>query len=253
MEELKKIVAALRGPEGCPWDKKQTHQSLIPFLLEEAWEVIEEIEEGRHEQDLEAELGDLLFQVVLHAQIAEEEGRFDLESLIARLGKKMRERHPHVFAQADPNQTETELKAQWDQIKARTQQRESVLEGIPQHQPQALQAKKLGERAAGLGFEFPTNNEILAKIKEELQEVEAELAQENQQNLVGEIGDLLFSVINLARFNRINPEMALKQSNDKFKQRFAQVEKGIKKAEKSGKKLSLKAMEDLWQGAKESL
>ncbi len=251
MERLKEIVARLRGPKGCPWDQKQTHQSLVPYLLEEAWEVIEEIEQGRHGEALEDELGDLLFQVILHAQIAEEQGSFTLQQVIDRVAKKMVERHPHVFDAASRQQSDEELRQQWDRIKTRAKLRDSVLDGIPTHQPQLMQAKKIGERAAGIGFEFPTSNQILEKILEELEEVKECLAQGDKQGLQGEIGDLLFSVVNLARFHQIDPEIALKQTNDKFKTRFAQVEAGVKAAQAKGKKLTLAEMDTLWNQAKQ--
>lgn len=250
MDRLKDIVARLRGPEGCPWDKKQTHQSLVPYLLEEAWEVIEEIEQGRHGEALEDELGDLLFQVILHSQIAEEQGRFTLQQVIDRISKKMVERHPHVFDAANREQSDDELRQQWDRIKTRAKTRESVLDGIPTHQPQLMQAKKIGERAAGIGFEFPTSDDILGKIEEELAEVRESLVQGDKQALQGEIGDLLFAVVNLARFHKIDPEIALKQTNDKFKFRFAWVEAGHKAAQAQGKQLTLAEMDELWNQAK---
>lgn len=251
MKDLKKIVSQLRGPEGCPWDKKQTHQSMIPYLLEEAWEVIEEIQEGRVGAELMDELGDLLFQVILHAQIAEEDDRFSLEQIIETITAKMVERHPHVFSDANKNQSDEELRAQWDKIKKKKSGRKSVLDGIPIHSPQLLRAKKIGERAASIGFEFENITQVINKIKEEIAEVEECLEAGDEGGVNEEIGDLLFAVTNLARFVRVNPEIALKNANEKFGMRFITVEEAYKKAQAEGRTLSLEELEGFWGKAKE--
>ncbi len=253
MKELKNLVSQLRGPDGCPWDKKQTHQSMIPHLLEEAWEVIEEIQEGRLGPELMDELGDLLFQVILHAQIAEEDQRFSLEKIIETITAKMVERHPHVFSDADKDQSDDELRAQWDAIKKKKMDRNSVLEGIPIHSPQLLRAKKIGERAASIGFEFENTRQIIDKIKEEIAEVEESLEQQDQAGVAEELGDLLFAVTNLARFVKVNPEIALKEANEKFGLRFLRVEAAYKLAKAEGKTLTLDEMESHWNLAKIAL
>lgn len=257
MQRLLDLTEKLRSPKGCPWDKKQTHQSLIPFLLEEAWEVIEEIKSEKLGPELKDELGDLLFQVVLHAQIAKEEGRFTFEEVVESVTEKMILRHPHVFGQegqppTDEDLSEEELTAQWNRLKKEKNQNRSVLEGIPHQGPQLLHAKKIGERAASLGFEFDQAEQILEKIHEETEEVKEELKSGDKDKLEMEIGDLLFAVTNLARFMGINPELALKRSNEKFKQRFTSVEAAIKSAEAEGKPLDLEQMERHWEQAKQN-
>src|SRR3989339_2258849 len=193
MKRLAEIVSQLRSPEGCPWDRAQTHQSLLPHLLEEAYEVIEEVNQDQLGAPLLEELGDLLLQVVLHAQIAQEAGRFDLQAVIDRVSQKMLERHPHVFGDADKNQTQDQLNAQWDRIKAKEKVGKSVFD-IPKSKPALLRAKKIGERAARLGFDWPDSAGVLDKIKEELAEVEVELKKGDKVALESEIGDLLASV-----------------------------------------------------------
>ncbi|OGH01876.1 MAG: nucleoside triphosphate pyrophosphohydrolase [Candidatus Lambdaproteobacteria bacterium RIFOXYD1_FULL_56_27] len=250
MNRLIEIVAQLRGPDGCPWDKEQSHLSLLPYLLEEAYEVIEEVQEARLGQDLADELGDLLLQVVLHAQIAKEEGRFGIEEVIQGISKKMIRRHPHVFGPAAKDQNQDQLTRQWDQIKAQEKQTPKLFADIPKAKPALLRAKKIGERAAKLGFDWPNTDGVLDKIKEELAEVEVELKKGDKVALESEIGDLLASVVSLARKCKINPELALQQSNNKFIRRFEQVESGIEAAKAQGQTLDLNQMEALWQGAK---
>jgi len=250
MNRLIEIVAQLRGPDGCPWDKEQSHLSLLPYLLEEAYEVIEEVQEARLGQDLADELGDLLLQVVLHAQIAKEEGRFGIEEVIQGISKKMIRRHPHVFGPAAKDQNQDQLTRQWDQIKAQEKQTPKLFADIPKAKPALLRAKKIGERAAKLGFDWPNTDGVLDKIKEELAEVEVELKKGDKVALESEIGDLLASVVSLARKCKINPELALQQSNNKFIRRFEQVESVIEAAKAQGQTLDLNQMEALWQGAK---
>jgi len=250
MQRLIDIVARLRGPGGCPWDQKQDHQSLLPYLLEEAYEVIEEIHEKRLDQPLADELGDLLLQVVLHAQIATEEGRFNFDDVVGRISEKMIRRHPHVFAQADKNQSQEELTLQWDAIKATEKKSKKLFDDIPKSKPALLRAKKIGERAAKIGFDWPNHQGALDKIEEELAEVKVEIQTHDLQALESEIGDLLGSVVSLARHFKINPELALQKSNDKFIRRFQQVEQGIELAEAKDQTLSLDEMETLWQAAK---
>ncbi|OGG97208.1 MAG: nucleoside triphosphate pyrophosphohydrolase [Candidatus Lambdaproteobacteria bacterium RIFOXYD12_FULL_49_8] len=249
MKRLVQIVAQLRSPQGCPWDQVQTHQSLLPHLLEEAYEVIEEISSDKLGEPLLEELGDLLLQVVLHAQIAKEAGRFDLQAVIDRVSQKMLERHPHVFGDADKNQTQDQLNAQWDRIKAKEKVGKSVFD-IPKSKPALLRAKKIGERAARLGFDWPDSAGVLAKIEEELAEVKAEIAAGDLEKLKGEIGDLLASVVSLARKHHIDPELALNHSNNKFIKRFVAVEAAIAQAKERGEQLGLEQMEAAWQLAK---
>lgn len=250
MKRLIEIVERLRSPEGCPWDQKQTHKSLLPYLIEEAYEVIEEINEDRLGSDLKGELGDLLLQVVLHAQIAQEEERFNMQDVIEHVAEKMIRRHPHVFDDAAKNQTQEELTAQWDRIKAQEKKSPKLFDDIPKAKPALLRAKKIGERAAKLGFDWPDFKGVFEKIEEELGEVKVEFEAAEQEKLEGEIGDLLASVVSLARHAGVNPELALQKSNDKFVRRFQKVEELLAQARAEGREPDLDEMEAAWQAAK---
>ncbi len=250
MENLIKIVEKLRSPEGCPWDKKQTHSSLIQYVLEEAWEVIDEIEQGNVGDSLKDELGDLLLQILLHAQIAKGDNRFTIEDVIEAVSKKMIHRHPHVFAPDDKALTEKELKHQWQKIKSKEKNSTSVMDGIAVHAPALMNALSISKKAANLGFDWETSWDVLSKVEEELDEVREEMEKGDPRRIEEEIGDLLFTITNLARFYNINPEIAMKKGNEKFIKRFSTVEKEIRKGEEVGKKLSIKEMEQHWKNAK---
>lgn len=251
MKKLIDIVEKLRSPDGCPWDRKQSHASLLSFLLEETWEVIDEIKNGEVGAPLKEELGDLLLQIVLHAQIAKEEKRFGIEDVVDYVSEKMVRRHPHVFDSKFKNITPQEQKALWQEIKAEEKQHSSVLDGLSATNPALINSMKIGQRAASIGFDWDSPWDVFAKIEEELSEVEVEMKADNKKRLEEEIGDLLFSVGNLARFYKINPEIALKRCNDKFKHRFSYVEKEIKTAKENDAPLSLEEMEEIWQSAKQ--
>jgi len=250
MQRLIYIVSRLRGPGGCSWDQEQDHHSLLPHLLEEVYEVIEEIQENRLDDTLADELGDLLLQVVLHTQIASEDNRFYFDDVVSRICAKMIRRHPHVFAQANKNQSLNQLSEQWDRIKAEEKQSNKLFDDIPKSKPALLRAKKIGDRAAKLGFDWPDHHGVLEKIEEELAEVKIEINAQDMNALESEIGDLLHSVVNLSRHFKINPELALQKSNKKFIRRFAHVEQGIQEAKEKDQSLSLNEMEALWQAAK---
>jgi len=252
MNRLIDIVAQLRGPQGCPWDKEQTHHSLLPYLLEETYEVIEEIEDNLTGEALCGELGDLLLQIVLHAQIAREAGQFGIDEVIQKISDKMIRRHPHVFGTAQKGQSQEQLTAQWDQIKATEKKSGKLFDDIPKSKPALVRANKIGERAAKLGFDWPDTDGVVAKIEEELAEVKVEIAQGDKAALEEEIGDLLASVASLARHFKINPELALQKSNRKFIRRFQQVERAIEEAATTQQTLSLDEMEAQWQKAKEA-
>src|SRR6187549_1002429 len=234
MERLVQIMATLRSPHGCPWDRKQTHASLRPFLLEETYEALDAIDRG----DLAAlagELGDVLFQCVFHAQIAAEAGRFDLADAIDAIAAKLIRRHPHVFTPAGrplPRgarrrgkvRTPTAVLEQWEQIKAREQTGDGrdarVLAGVPRSLPSLLRAHEIGTRVAAVGFDWPRTEDVVDKIEEEVRE----LVTESPERASEELGDLLFSIANLARKLNLEPEGALRQANDKFTARFDAVE-----------------------------
>ncbi len=250
MKNLIKIVERLRSPEGCPWDKKQTHSSLIHYVLEEAWEVIDEIEQGNTGDSLKDELGDLLLQILLHSQIAKEDNRFTFDDVVAAISKKMINRHPHVFEPDKNSLTDKELKHQWQKIKSKEKNSTSVMDGIAVHAPALMNALSISKKAANLGFDWETSWDVLLKVEEELDEVREEMEKGDTEKIEEEIGDLLFTITNLARFYNINPEIAMKKGNDKFIKRFASVEKEIRKGEEAGKKLTVKEMEQHWKNAK---
>lgn len=246
MNRLIEIVAKLRSPEGCPWDKKQTHPSLIPYLLEETWEVIDAIEQGNTNSELREELGDVLLQIALHAQIASEEDRFDLHDVVNTISDKMVQRHPHVFEDSNRDLSDRELRHQWNRIKASEKKSRSINDGIPVGAPSLLNALTISKRAASLGFDWETPGDVLSKVEEELEEVREEMTSGNLGRLEEEIGDLLFTVTNLARVHKINPEVALKKGNDKFIKRFATVEKAIAQAGEEGREITMDEMQAAW-------
>lgn len=252
---LVEVMRCLRHPEsGCPWDLKQTLTSLIPYTIEEAYEVAAALTEG----DMNAikdELGDLLFQVVFYTQLTSEDGQFSFDEVAAQTADKLIRRHPHVFGDTTA-QTDAEIKAQWEAIKQqeRIEKGESlsVFQGIPDNLPAILQAQKLQKRAANVGFDWPTVGPVLDKIQEEISEVKAELAAErvDPQALESEIGDVLFAVVNLARHAQVNPEHALRRTNLKFKKRFQAIEKRLAELGKSAQELDLDELEAYWQEVK---
>ncbi|MBU2648304.1 nucleoside triphosphate pyrophosphohydrolase [bacterium] len=250
MKKLIDIVARLRSPDGCPWDKKQTHASLIPYLLEEVWEVIEEIQQEKTDAPLKEELGDLLLQIVLHAQIAQEQDLFTMDDVVDAISEKMVLRHPHVFQTNDGGLSDKDLKLQWHKIKSNEKNRKSITEGIPVGAPALLNALTISKRAASLGFDWETPGDVLLKVEEELDEVRHEMKTGNADKLEEELGDLLFTITNLARVYNINPELALKKGNDKFIRRFTVVEKEIIKAKKEGTELSMEEMQSCWETTK---
>jgi len=248
---LKEIVAVLRGPEGCPWDREQTHQSLRKYLLEESYEVLETIDDDDPDAMCE-ELGDLLLQIMLHAQIAAEEGYFTVEDVVATLSEKLIRRHPHVFGDTTAEDAE-QVVANWQQIKAEEkaakgedQADTSLLEGIPRGLPALMVAYKLQKKAAQVGFDWDNVEDVLRKVKEEFQEVRE--AQEADR--AGELGDLLFAVVNLARFYKVDPEEALSLTNRKFQHRFAYIERKLREAGRTFADTNLEEMDQWWEEAK---
>ena len=252
---LLEVMRRLRDPEtGCPWDLKQTLTSLIPYTIEEAYEVAAALTEGDM-RAIKDELGDLLFQVVFYTQLTNEEGLFSFDEVAAQTADKLIRRHPHVFADTSA-QSDAEIKAQWELIKqqerAEKGETHSVFQGIPDNLPAILQAQKLQKRAANVGFDWATIGPVLDKIQEEITEVKAELAAQtiDQEALESEIGDVLFAVVNLARHAQVNPEHALRRTNLKFKQRFQAIEKRLAEAGKSAEELGLEELEAYWQEVK---
>ena len=258
------IMAALRDPvHGCPWDVEQTFASIVPFTIEEAYEVADAVERGSSE-DLREELGDLLLQVVFHARMAEEAGLFDFGGVVEAITAKLVRRHPHVFGDARAFSPD-DVKALWGRVKADEKRAKRALEakdgrppeamsgalnGVPVALPALSRALKLQEKAGKVGFDWNDVRAVLEKIREEIVEVEAEIADGSAQALSGEVGDLLFAAVNLARHLKVDPEAALRRANAKFERRFAHIESRLAEVGKTPEAATLDEMERLWIEAK---
>lgn len=261
---LIEIMAALRTPvTGCPWDLEQTHRSIAPYVIEEAHEVVDAIERDDM-VDLPDELGDLLLQVVFHAQMAREAGRFDFGDVVEHITGKMIRRHPHVFGDADARDAGM-VKEAWGRIKAEEKAGKaaakraagietparSLLDDVPVAMPGLMRAVKLQEKAAKVGFDWDNASQVIAKVREELAEIETEIASGSPADrLEDEIGDVLFAVANLARHVKIDPDQALRRTNTKFRQRFGVIEETLAADGRRLEDASLDEMEAIWQAAK---
>jgi MazG family protein len=244
---LQKVVHDLRSPGGCPWDREQTHRSLLPNLIEEAYEVLEAIQNDDPAHICE-ELGDLLLQVVLHGEIASETGAFDLDKIAHGIAEKLIRRHPHVYGESTVADTAGVL-AQWDEIK-KTEKGgapRGFLDGVSAALPSLSRAAKLQKKAAKVGFDWPDAGGVMEKIAEETEEVRVALAGNDPEAVAEEVGDLLFSVANLARKLKLDPEVLMATANDKFVHRFSAMEAGLGKPLESA---TLDEMEAAWQAAK---
>ncbi|MGZ4161443.1 MAG: bifunctional methyltransferase/pyrophosphohydrolase YabN, partial [Neobacillus sp.] len=250
--KLREIIAELRGPNGCPWDKEQTHESLKKYLIEETYEVIEAIDSGDIDHLIE-ELGDVLLQVMLHAQIGEDEGYFSIDEIIEVLSAKMIRRHPHVFGNVKATSSE-EVLQNWQEIKKKEkgETATSLLEGVSKSLPNLIRAYELQKKAAKVGFDWQEITPALEKVKEELQEFEDELIGTNEHKLLAkkEFGDLLFAFVNVARFLDIHPEEALFETNEKFIRRFQYVEKKVKESGRVFTEHTLESLDRYWDEAK---
>jgi tetrapyrrole methylase family protein/MazG family protein len=245
-DRLREIVAKLRAPDGCPWDREQTHATLKPHLLEECYELIDAIDDQDDEALLE-ELGDVLLQVVLHAQMASEEARFDFDQIADRIADKLVLRHPHVFGENKLPTSEAVLR-QWDAIKrSEKQERKSVIDGVPRTLPALAKAQKVQAKAARAGFDWPEAHDVLAKIREEISEIEAA---NDIDELSEELGDLLFSVVNFARKQDLDAEGILQAATAKFARRFRAMETLAAKKGIQLSTLSLPELDLLWDEAK---
>lgn len=255
MEEIKKLLQAmarLRDPKsGCPWDRAQTFASLVPCTLEEAYEVADSV--AREDlTELKEELGDLLFQVVFYARIAEEAGAFAFEDVAAVMTEKLIRRHPHVFGEASYADI-AEQSVAWEQIKAeeRGGGTVSALDGVPQALPALMRAVKLQRRAARVGFDWSDLEPVFDKIAEEIGEIrEATQTHAGAERVADEVGDLLFACANLARHLDVDPETALRDANSRFQKRFRYIEDGLAKADRTPQQASLEEMDALWEQAK---
>ncbi|MDC2867493.1 MULTISPECIES: nucleoside triphosphate pyrophosphohydrolase [unclassified Bacillus (in: firmicutes)] len=248
---LRDIIAELRGPNGCPWDKKQTHQTLKKYLIEEAYEVLEAIDE-EDDDHLVEELGDVLLQVMLHAQIGEDEGWFSIDDVIRTLSEKMVRRHPHVFGEVSV-ETADDVVTNWEEIKKQEKGnvKESILSSIPKSLPQLMRAYEIQKEAAKVGFDWDNVKPMMEKVDEEWEEFQREVAVMDEEKMLSEFGDLIFAFVNIARYYKINPEEALHKTNEKFISRFLYMEAKVASMEKEMKDFSLKELDALWEEAKQ--
>lgn len=254
IDALLKIMASLRDPDGgCPWDLQQDFRTISPYTLEEAYEVADAIERGDLD-DLKEELGDLLLQVVFHAQMAEEQGSFSFDDVVEGISSKMVRRHPHVFADGTSDTPEG-VAATWDEIKqaekdAKGKKPLGLLDDVPAVLPALTQAVKLQKRAAKVGFDWPSAAPVLDKIEEEIGELRVEVAAEDQDKTEEEFGDLLFVLSNYARHLKVDPDAALRRANQKFRSRFSKMEQSAGSRNTDLADLSLEQLEELWVQAK---
>ena len=262
-EALVAVQARLRAPGGCPWDREQTHATLRTYLIEEAYEVLDAIESG-NSRHLEEELGDLLLQVLFHADMAREAGSFSISGVITGIRDKMIRRHPHVFGNVQAK-TSGEVLKNWVQLKAKEKAASSsikkdsqtpppsALDGVPRNLPALLEAYQLTRKAAQVGFDWEHAEGVLEKIEEELSELRAARLNSRSKAIEEEVGDLLFSLVNLARFLKLDPEVVLKQSNLKFNRRFRDMEREALASGRRLPELSKAELEELWLAAKSKL
>jgi tetrapyrrole methylase family protein/MazG family protein len=251
-DQLVQVFAALRSENGCPWDREQTHESIKPDLIEETYEVIEAIDAGDATK-LREEIGDLLANVMLHAQIARDEGEFDISDVIKTLTEKLIRRHPHVFGDQEANNADQVVK-NWEQIKRSEsgyEDRKSALDGIPDHLPNLQRAQKLQRKAARVGFDWNDVSDVLPKIDEEIAELKESIQDGNREEIELEIGDLLFSIVNLCRFLDVQAEEALRKASRKFVSRFKAMEKELERRGDSFKDYDLAGLDEIWDKAKE--
>ena len=248
-ESFAEIVAHLRAPDGCPWDKEQTHETLRKHLLEETYEAISAIDLGDF-ADMREEFGDLLLQIVLQSQIANEEGQFNVNQVVQGIHSKIVRRHPHVFGELELDSVDGVL-TNWEKLKEKERGRKNngkgLLDGVPITLPALNQAQEYQDRAARVGFDWPEIEGVLDKIAEEIEEVKQAT---NEAELTSELGDLLFALVNLARWKKVDAESALRGTNMKFKKRFGYVEQGAKKENRELSSLTLEEMDGLWNDAK---
>lgn len=248
-QRLIDIVARLRGPAGCPWDRKQTHESLARHMVEEAHEAVDAIHEGDWEH-LSEELGDLLLQVALHAQLGVEESTFDIRDTLRLIIEKLLRRHPHVFGEAELHTAE-EVIARWERIKADERGEASVLDGVAEGLPALIYAFKLQSRAARIGFDWGHGEEVLPKLEEELNEIQ-EVLRSGEGDLEDELGDLLFTVVNVCRHYQVDPEIALRRASRKFAERFRRVEEMSQEHGLHLEDMSLAELDALWETSKDA-
>lgn len=246
---LKEVASILRGEEGCAWDRAQTSQTLKPYLIEEAYEVYDAIEKDDH-RHLKEELGDLLYQIYAHAQIAEENNLFTIDDVANAITEKLIRRHPHVFGDETVSGKD-EVIAKWEKIKKREKShRTSILDGVPAHLPALLKAYRVQQKASRVGFDWDRIRDVVVKLDEEIGEFKDSITQRNRQRIEEEIGDILFTITNVSRFLEINPEDALYKTVDKFIRRFKFIESEALKSGKEIEDMSLEELDSIWERSK---
>ena len=244
-DRLLTIMDELRAQ--CPWDKKQTMETLRPLTIEETYELADAILDQNLEE-VNGELGDLLLHIVFYAKIGSEQGHFDMTTVLNTICEKLIKRHPHIYSDVVVND-EVEVKQNWEKLKL-NEGKKSVLQGVPKSLPALVKATRIQEKASGVGFDWETSDQVFEKVEEELLEFKAELKSKNQEAIESEFGDLLFSLINYARFLNVNPENALERTNKKFIKRFQYLEQQAKNQKQKLSEMSLNEMEVLWEEAK---
>jgi MazG family protein len=265
--DLVELMSRLRSPNGCPWDREQTYATLAPMLLEEAYEAFEAVEAARggRPEELRDELGDLLFQVVFYAQVAKERGEFEIDDVTDAIHSKMVRRHPHVFGDVRADDS-AEVLRNWESMKAeerrasgKVESEGSLLDGVSSKAPALMEAHQLSTKAARVGFDWKTVDDIFDKLHEEIEELRSAIREhgtvndeETHTRVREEIGDLLFAATNIARHMQVEPEAALKLTNRKFRQRFKYIEDELKRQSRAWDQTTLDEMEELWQQAKQA-
>ena len=253
-ETLVSLMARLRAPGGCPWDREQNFDTIRKYTLEETYEVLDAIDR-RDWDGLREELGDFLLQAVFYAQMAQEERRFSISDSLDAINQKLVRRHPHIFA-GETASTGDDVLKRWDQIKAeekkaKADQPQGLLDGVPRAMPALVEAQQIASRAAGVGFDWSNAEEVLEKLDEEVRELNEARRAESADAMEDEIGDLLFVIVNLARFVKVDPEQALRRTNTKFRRRFGHIERRLGQQGKQVAGTPLNELEALWQEAKE--
>lgn len=251
-EKLVEVMETLRSENGCPWDRKQTHESIKPYLIEEAYEVVEAIDENSP-QKLKEELGDLLLQIVFHAQMATEADNFTIEDVVQSIYDKMIRRHPHVFGDTVVDGSDDVL-INWEKIKKEEKkERKSILDGVPRKLPALLRAHRIQDKAAHVGFDWPDIAPVFEKLNEEMIEFREAYQSGDKDKVEEEFGDLIFSLVNLSRFLQINPEDALRRTIDKFVRRFHYIEKVLDESGGDLHDSTLEALDKIWEEAKDKV